>query len=182
MDRWYRIFGGNDAQPAPAALLEHLQGIAAGARGDFTGDDAGWYAAVIHAGGMALDLERFLVTEEGIRAELNNWAAWLETCADNPNHAPLMERVIQTRQLFTLRGAPHPQPLSPEGRGEQEKAPLLSGERGWGEGEEAALLERLCIGLCRFLAGATQGVWQADERGFFSADGALLVPDRGEDP
>jgi hypothetical protein len=29
---------------------------------------------------------------------------------------------------------PHPQPLSPEGRGEKEKAPLPSGERGWGEG------------------------------------------------
>jgi hypothetical protein len=155
MDRWYRIFGGNDAQPAPAAILEQLQELAGGVRGDFTGDEAGWYAAVIHAGSAVLHLERFLVTEEGIRAELNSWAAWLETCEDHPNRVPLMERIIQSRQLFTLR--------------------LPAG----GEG---ALVERLCAVLCRFLAGVTEGVWQADGQGFFAADGTLLVPEREEEP
>jgi hypothetical protein len=148
MSCWYRVFGGNDVQPAPAAILEHLQSLGGAARGDFTGDDAGWYAAAIHCGAEPLSLERFLVTEEGIRAELNNWAAWLETCEHSPQHAPLMERVIQSRQLFTLHGSD----------------------------------ERLCAGLCRFLAGATAGVWQADGGGFFAADGTPLVPERGDDP
>ena len=48
-----------------------------------------------------LTLECFRADEEGIRAELNSWAAFLETC-DGPHHIPLMERTIQTKQLFTL--------------------------------------------------------------------------------
>ncbi len=148
MGRWYRVFGGNDAQPAPAAILEHLQGLGASVRGDFTGDDAGWYAATIHCDDTPLCLERFLATEEGIRAELNSWAEWLETCEDSPHHAPLMERIVQSRQLFTLCGAD----------------------------------ERRCAGLCRFLAEATAGLWQADGGGFFAADGTLLVGERGENP
>jgi hypothetical protein len=148
MGPWYRVFGGNDVQPAPAAVLEHLQGHGGIVRGDFTGDDAGWYAAVIHCGDTPLSLERFLASEDEIRAELNSWAAWLETCENSPHSVPLMERVIQSRQLFTLDGTD----------------------------------ERLCVGLSRFLAGTTAGVWQADDGGFFAADGALLVPERGGQP
>jgi hypothetical protein len=48
-----------------------------------------------------LALECFSADEEGVRAELNSWAAFLETC-DGPNAVPLMERAIQTRFLFTL--------------------------------------------------------------------------------
>jgi hypothetical protein len=88
-------------------------------------------------------LERYLAEEEGIRAELNSWAAWLETHENAPEHTHLMERMIQTAQLLTLHG---------------------------GEGPE-----QICIDLCRFLAGATAGVYQIDERGFFAADGTLLV-------
>jgi hypothetical protein len=145
MSMWYRVFGSNDREPAPAALLEHLHGLAAGMKADFTGDEAGWYAAVLDLGGTALQLERFEVGEEGIRAELNGWAAWLETREDSPHAAALMEKMIQTRQLFTLRG--------PDG------------------------VDEVCVGLCRFLAAATEGVWQADGEGFFDAAGALLVQD-----
>jgi hypothetical protein len=147
MGLWYRVFGANDVLPAPGAILEALGG---GARGDFADDGAGWYAAALHVGdGTPLHLERFLATEEGIRAELNTWAAWLETCDYSPQHAALMERVIQTKQLFTLR-----RPI---------------------DHADEVLVERLCEGLCRFLAGATEGLWQADDRGFFAADGALLL-------
>jgi maltose alpha-D-glucosyltransferase/alpha-amylase len=41
---------------------------------------------------------------------------------------------------FVRRYTPHPQPLAPEGRGEQTSAPLPSGERGRGEGEERILV------------------------------------------
>ena len=37
-------------------------------------------------------------------AELNAWAAYLETCGDSPNVGRLMEHMIRTRQLFTVRG------------------------------------------------------------------------------
>src|SRR5881275_78737 len=88
-------------------------------------------------------------SEEGIRAELNTWAAWLETCDYSPNHAALMEWVIQTRQLYTLR-----RPL---------------------DHADEVRLERVCVGTCRFLAGATDGVYQLDAEGFFAADGTLLL-------
>lgn len=48
-----------------------------------------------------LALACFAADEEGVRAELNSWAAYLETC-DAPHAVPLMERAIQTRFLFTL--------------------------------------------------------------------------------
>jgi hypothetical protein len=150
MGLWYRVFGSSDEAPAPAAILAAFRGLGAEVRGDFTGDDAGWYAADLAAGaGTPLRLERFLAGEEGIRAELNNWAAWLETCDWSPHAVPLMERVIQTRQLFTLR-----RPL---------------------DHADEVLVERLCVGLCRFLAAVTEGLWQADDEGFFAADGTLLV-------
>jgi hypothetical protein len=149
MGPWYRVFGGNDKLPAPAAVLECLRALGAAVHGDFRGDDSGWYAAAIEVGdGRSFSLERFLADEEGIRAELNGWAAWLETCGDGPPIVLLMERIVQSRQLFTLSG--------PD--------------------------ERLCIGLCRFLAEATTGLWQADGRGIFAADGTLLVPEREEEP
>src|SRR4051794_5583725 len=78
---WYRVFGSSDTPPAP-----------------------------VPAGGPLL-LERFTSEEEGIRAELNSWAAHLETCDHSPHHVRLMERAIQTKQLFTLESpsdAPDP--------------------------------------------------------------------------
>ena len=71
MARWYRVFGSLDTLP-------------------------NW----IGSGGSIL-LECFSAEEEGIRAELDSWAAYLETC-DGPHHVRLMERAIQTRHLFTL--------------------------------------------------------------------------------
>ena len=49
-------------------------------------------------------VECFADADEGIRAELNSWAAFLETC-DGPHAVPLMERTIQTRRLFTFHDA-----------------------------------------------------------------------------
>ena len=71
MGRWYRVFGSLDTATADLGVS------------------------------TPLTLERYRADEEGIRAELNSWAAFLETCA-GPHHILLMERAIQTRQLFTL--------------------------------------------------------------------------------
>jgi hypothetical protein len=112
--------------------------------GHFRGDDQGWFAAELTGPDQPpLTLERYLATEEGIRAELNTWAAWLEDLAPDP--APLMERMIQTRQLFTFR-------LLPEAAG-----------------------GKLAVALCQYLAEATDGIYQIDGRGLFAADGSLLI-------
>jgi hypothetical protein len=142
---WYRVFGTSDTEPAPAALLEHLQSVAPGAGAHFRGDDQGWFEAELSCGGPApLRLERFLASEEDIRAELNNWAAWIESTGDGPGQVRLMQHMISTRQLFTLR---------PSG----------------GAGAQVA------VAVCRYLAGATEGVYQVDNQGFFAPDGTLLL-------
>ncbi len=144
---WYRIFGSTDAEPSPAAVLEHLNGLGAAVAGQFHGTDSDWFGAeLVVDGKVPLGLERFLASEEGIRAELNSWAAWLETCAPEAGQAELMERMIQARQLFTLQ--------RPD------------------DAEEAG---PLCEALCQFLARATDGTYQIDGRGLFAADGTLLT-------
>jgi hypothetical protein len=149
MGLWYRVFGSNGARPEPGAILEHLNGLGPAVTGRFAGDAAGWFRADLGCAGTGLCLERFLATEEGIRAELNSWAAHLEAGGDSPERLRLMERMIQTAQLFTLE--------APDGPADRD------------------LAERLCLGLCRFLARATDGVYQVDGRGFFAADGTLLL-------
>jgi len=143
---WYRIFGGSSDMPAPAAIREFLTGRYASVSGEFASDASGWYRADLLVDGLTLQLERYLADEPGIRAELNSWAAWLETRESAPEHVRLMERMIQTAQLFTLHG-----------------------------NEESARAESACVALCRFLAETTAGVYQIDDRGLFTADGRLLV-------
>lgn len=104
MTVWYRVFGASETGPAPAAILERLNALLP-ATGAFHGDDAGWFRAELTVAGGTLELERFLSTEQGIRAELNSWAAHVEASGDSPAHVRLMERLIQARQLFTLRGS-----------------------------------------------------------------------------
>jgi hypothetical protein len=148
MPVWYRVFAAGDAEPSPAAILERLNALAA-VSGDFGGDAAGWFRADFTApGGVALHLERFLSAEEGVRAELNSWAAHIESGGDDPDRVALMERIIQTKQLFTLERP-----------------------------DDAADASGLCEELCRCLARMAAGVYQIDGRGFFSPDGALLAPD-----
>ena len=149
MGLWYRVFSRGDAAVKPDDLLAYLNAQGIVAAGRFDGGD-GWLSAEIAcADTTALYLERFPSTEEGIRAELNNWAAYLETCDYEPNHTPLMERMIQTKQLFTLR-----RPI---------------------DHADEVLVDRLCLALCRFLASATDGVYQVDDAGFFAADGTVLL-------
>jgi hypothetical protein len=150
MGMWYRVFGRSDAEVPQDSLLTHLAASGAAISADFTGDDRGWLRAELRfAATTPLHLERFRSDEEGIRGELNSWAAFLETCDYDPGHVALMERVIQTRQLFTLR-----KPV---------------------DHADEVLVERLCVDLCRFLAAATDGIWQCDDEGFFAADGTLLL-------
>jgi hypothetical protein len=149
MSLWYRVFGSNNAEPAPGAILAHLNAPGTAVTGQFRGDADGWFEAdLLVATTMPLHLERFLDGEEGIRAELNSYVAWLETREENSQQGPLIERVVQTTQLFTLE---RPEPA------------------------DADVLDQLCVKLCRFLAEVTAGVYQVDGEGFFTADGVLLM-------
>jgi hypothetical protein len=150
MGLWYRVFGSTDAEVTPDSIRSHLAGRGVVIGSQFASDDAGWIRAEIRfAQTTPLHLERFQVGEPGIRGELNTWAAFLETCDYDPIHVSLMERVIQTKQLFTLR-----RPV---------------------DHADEVLVEGLCVGLCCFLASATEGLWQSDDEGFFAADGTLLL-------
>src|SRR5262249_10907812 len=94
-ERWYRVFGGSDVEPAPAALLEHLHGLGLKVACRFYGDDQGWSRAeLLLQDGTILELARYLTDEDGIRAELNTWAAWVESVAEGPDVARLMQRLI----------------------------------------------------------------------------------------
>jgi hypothetical protein len=143
-----RVFGRSDAIPDRGALAALLSGL--GAEAVFSFDDSGWYAAEITLGpGGPVVMERWQADEEGIRAELNAWAGYFETCDYSPHHAALMERCIQTRQLFVLR-----KPL---------------------DHADEARLARVCAALCAELARLTDGFVQRDREGTFEADGTLLV-------
>ena len=48
----------------------------------------------------------YLATEEGICAELNTWAAWVEATVGGPVQEGLMLHLISTRQLFVMRDPP----------------------------------------------------------------------------
>lgn len=97
---WYRVFGGQDNLPEPADLA--LAGPGRFVVVEVVGDEAGWQRLVLQDGETIVELERWLVGEEGIRAELNSWAAVVESWGDGAEHAALMERIIQARQLVTL--------------------------------------------------------------------------------
>jgi hypothetical protein len=147
MSQWFRIFGTTDAQPEPAALLEHLQSLGIETTGQFRGDHQGWFQADLNCGAdvAPLHVERFLAQEEGIRDILNTWAGWIETAEESPSRGRLMQHVIATSQLFVMeRPADHTD-------------------------------ETLCVGVSRFLARQTAGVYQVDDQGFFSPDGMLLL-------
>ncbi len=147
---WYRVFGRNEIEPPPAALAEHLHAVGLTVEPHFKGDALGWTEGTLHiATGSPVLLARYLTKEDDLRRDLNTHAAELETMTYSPNSVPLMARVIQTQQLITLR-----KPV---------------------DVNDEVLLEKLLEEAVRFLAGATDGVYQIDGRGWFAATGELLV-------
>jgi hypothetical protein len=142
-----RVFGLSHDPPDLAALLEHFHARGLAATGSFRGDDLGWTGGAIVLGDVTVTIERYLTKEDDLRDDLNTWAGWLETRTDQPRHGELMQHVIGTKQLITLRPPPD------------------------------GSADRLCDEVCRWLAAQTQGVYQVDGRGFVAADGTPLLPD-----
>src|SRR4051812_43078020 len=108
MEKWYRVFGATDVAP-PLPDLECIlveSGVSASLQSD--GNPEGWFRTELTIPPLGeIVLERWLADEEGVRAELNNWAAFLETCEDNPQHQALMEKTIQSRQIITIAQPAH---------------------------------------------------------------------------
>jgi hypothetical protein len=154
MSRWSRVFGATDVEPEPAALVEHLHHAGFDFASRWSRDERGWFRVHLLTGedeDAPIELQRYMADEEGIRAELNTWAAWLESIEDHPQAVSLMGRLIASRQVFTL------------------ERPDDVYDVGWAD--------ELCDHVCRYLAAATDGVYQVDGRGLCAADGSLLVPE-----
>jgi hypothetical protein len=149
VETFLRIFSRDEATPDPGVLLAALAALGLNLQGNFEGDAEGWFLAELTLpSGEVLPLERYLAHEEGIRNELNAWAAVLEGREQLPQAAVLMERVIQSWQLF-----------------------VLPAHVGRAASPEVALL------ICRTLATLTNGFYQLDGEGFFDASGTLLEPE-----
>jgi hypothetical protein len=147
---WYRVFGLNDDNVAPSALAAHLHAAKLIVEPHFKGDDLGWTEGELRLpGGSPILLARFLTEIDDLRDDLNAYAAELETMDYEPNHEMLMERVIRTKQLITLR------------------KPLANAD------ESAA--ERACESAAAFLAQHCDGLVQIDGRGWFDAAGKQLL-------
>ena len=148
-----RIFGRTLAAVTPSMIAEHLHAAGLRVEPHFRGDDLGWTGGTLALPGTGspFQLERFLTVEDELRADLNNYAAELETMDYNPNHVMLMQHVIQTQQLFALR-----RPL---------------------DHSDESMLETLNTTLAQYLARQTDGVYQLDGDGWFAADGELLLPE-----
>jgi hypothetical protein len=147
---WYRVFGRSELEPAPLALAEYLHAAGLAIEPHFTGDDLGWTTGVLRLPvGSPVLLARYLTGEDDLRDDLNAYAAELETMDYSPNSAPLMERVIQTKQLITLR-----KPV---------------------DAADELLLDRVLEAAVGYLATLTDGVYQIDGRGWFAPSGDLLV-------
>jgi hypothetical protein len=135
---------------SPSSLLEHLYANALPVASSFKGDDLGWTGAELILGnGSPVFVDRYLAKEDDLRADLNSWAAFLETCDYSPNNAMLMERVIQTQQLITLR-----KPIA--------------------HSDEISV-DKLCLAICSFLSAEADGIYQIDDDGWYAADGTLLL-------
>ncbi|MBM4072574.1 MAG: hypothetical protein FJ271_27130 [Planctomycetes bacterium] len=147
------MFSATDVEIRPADLLEFLHRHGHEVAAHFCGDDQGWFSAELQLPGeeTSLEVQRYLVSEKGIRDELNTWAAWLEMQTSNKHRDDLMRRVVQSQQVFTI--------CSP---------PEICGD---------SAADEVCRRTCAFLAQATAGIYQIDDQGFFAADGTHLVPE-----
>lgn len=129
-------------------MLE-AEGVPATVR--FRGDDLGWTAAEFStsADDSPLLVERYLTEADNLRDDLNTWAGYLETLNYSPHNIQLMERLIQTQQLITIR-----KPVA--------------------HSNEIAV-EQLCTVLTRFLAAELDAVYQIDGVGWHESNGTLLI-------
>jgi hypothetical protein len=147
---WCRIFCRNADEAPPSVILNHLSTHGIEATGHFKGDDLGWTQANISFGpGSPIMLQRYLEPTDNLRDDLNSWAAYIETLTYSPNYTILMERVIQTKQMLTIRKPiDHPNEIAMKGA---------------------------CDALCTFFSQRGDGIYMVDHDGWYDASGELLI-------
>jgi hypothetical protein len=133
--------------PQPVDLQHFLHGQGIGGPLAVTGDDLGWLSIEFQVAEGTIRIERFLTEEDELRDELDTWAGWIESQPATVTTTELMQRIISTRQVFTIRSVPAV------------------------EGETQDNSEM----VARWLARASQGVYQVDGRGFLGPSGELLL-------
>jgi hypothetical protein len=148
---WLRVFCPTTVEIAPARIASALHESGFDVQPHFKGDELGWTTGELILGDPAspIGLARFLTKEDKLRDDLNSYAAELETATHSPKAAGLMERVIQSAQLITVR-----KPVSHP---------------------NDAMLDRACEYLVKFLATESEGFYQIDQQGWFESSGELLV-------
>lgn len=147
---WYRVFCRSPDTLEPRDLMVRLAAGGPPVSAEFDPDGHDWSSGAFRVGkGTPVYVERFRTTDDDLRSDLNTWAAVLETMDYSPNNGPLMEHVVQTQQLFTIR-----KPL---------------------DHPNESAVDDLCRRLCTTLAAAGDGVFQAEDDGWYAADGTLLL-------
>ena len=147
---WLRVFCRSLQIVSPAGLVERLIHAGYPVVPTFKGDDLGWTeGSLALESGSPILLSRYLTKEDDLRDDLNAYAAELESYSFQPAAASLMEKVIQTQQMITIR---KPVDHANESR-----------------------LDSMCEFICQSIAGETDGIYQIDGRGWFAAEGTKLV-------
>ncbi len=144
---WCRIFALSETAPEPEAIVQHVRSYGSDAEVKADSDDRGWFHLELATSvGVFLLIDRYFA-EEGIRDDLNTWAAWLEENA-GAEADRLMQHMISTRQMITMRR---------EDRGRDQPS------------------RDICHDMAVYLACFSDGVYQVDDEGFFDARGKQIV-------
>jgi hypothetical protein len=147
---WIRVFGLNVNVPSSVSLCEMLYDNRFEVIPNVKGDDLGWTECQLNHSGVSIGLARYLTLEDDLRNDLNAYAAELESYQDIQHQAvDLMERVIQTKQLITIR-----KPLDHSNEVE---------------------MEANCIRIAEYFCGIVDGIYQIDGHGWFDLDGKILI-------
>jgi hypothetical protein len=148
---WYRAFCRSAAEVPPADLIERLHAAGLAVTPHFSGDDLGWTSATLGlpGDGSPVRVDHYLTAADDLRNDLNGFAAEVETMTFSDRRHELMERIIQTEQLVTLR---RPADHADESR-----------------------LDELCLAVVQVVAAAADGVIQIDGRGWLTPAGELLL-------
>src|SRR5918992_682681 len=109
---WCRVFAHLETSPDADAIAAHVRGLGHACEARTEADALGWFHLELATNLGHLTLDRFQA-DEGIRNDLNSWAAWLEIHAGERAES-LMQHMIATRQIITLRCQEMPdEPLRP---------------------------------------------------------------------
>ena len=145
-----RVFAASDSMPQPADLQSWLDEHGHSAPLNVTGDDLGWLSIEFTAPSLdaTIRIERYLTEEDDLRDELDTWAGWVENQPECEATTRLMQQIITTGQVFTIRAV--------------------------ASTNDANLITEL-EAIARWYARAAGGVYQMDGRGLCSASGDVLI-------